>query len=89
MNPEPNPELTPYEASGLRALARLLAKQRKDELDAAWSRGVDARGRYMRVSPYYEDPGKDVFWFAGYDGLTLQDAALLHDAAFASKEGTA
>lgn len=28
----------------------------------------------MRVSPYYEAPKSDHFWFAGYDGKTMQEA---------------
>jgi hypothetical protein len=66
-----------------RAFVRQLAKARKQELDNCWWKGQAARGRYMRVSPYYEDPGADVFWYAGYDGLSLEEAAVLHDAALA------
>ena len=43
---------------------------------------VIQQGRYERLSPYYEDPGADIFWYAGYDGLTLQEAIILHDAAY-------
>jgi hypothetical protein len=57
------------------------ARERKLYLDKAHWRGESARGRYMRVSPYYEDPGADVFWYAGFDGLSLEEAAVLHDAA--------
>lgn len=88
--PEAKPQFTPEQVQqAMQALGRQIARDRKLYLDKAWFRGNSARGRYFRLSPYYEDPGADIFWFAGYDGLTLQDAALLHDAACAAKEGTA
>lgn len=70
-------------------VARQVARERKHELEQAWFKGNSARGRYMRISPYYEDQGRDIFWFAGYDGVSLQDAVLLHDAACAAREGEA
>lgn len=87
MNDQP---ITPEQARlAMQALGRQFARERKNELDRAWFRGQNAQKRFLRVSPYYEDPGADLFWYAGYDGVSLADAALLHDAAFAAKEGTA
>jgi hypothetical protein len=63
-----------------RAFVRQLAKARKQELDKCWWKGQSARGRYMRVSPFYEDPSADVFWYAGFDGLSLEEAVILHDS---------
>lgn len=35
----------------------------------AYRRGRTAREQgFMRVSPYYEDAGRETAWFAGYDG---------------------
>jgi hypothetical protein len=64
---------------------RFFAIGRKEQLERCYWKGLNARGRYMRVSPYYEDRGADVFWYAGYDGLSLQEAAVLHDAEFAGE----
>jgi hypothetical protein len=77
------PEITPERfQEGLEAIARVYARGRMEYLRMAYSRGVDAAGRYERVSPYYEDAGADVFWFAGYDGLTFTEARVMHDAAY-------
>lgn len=67
---------------GVTALSRLYARQRKEELERCWFQGSLAKGRFDRVSPYYEDPGADIFWFAGFDGFSLQEAIVLHDAAY-------
>ena len=64
------------------AIARVYARGRKEWLETCYRKGAAAQGRFMRVSPYYEDPGADLFWYAGYDGLSFQDAVLLHDAAY-------
>jgi hypothetical protein len=29
---------------------------------------------FARVTPYYEAPKSDHFWFAGYDGKTMEEA---------------
>lgn len=34
----------------------------------------DKRAGFDRVSPYYDAPGSDHFWFAGYDGKTMEEA---------------
>lgn len=77
------PALTPDVAKrALEAIARVYARGRKTQLEDCWRKGNSATGRYERLSPYYEDPGADIFWYAGYDGLTLQEAIILHDAAY-------
>lgn len=41
----------------------------------AFARGVVAkRQRWYRVTPYYEMPQADHFWFAGFDGKTMEEA---------------
>ena len=41
----------------------------------AHASGVENKRLGMgRVSPYYEAPKSDHFWFAGYDGKTIQEA---------------
>lgn len=46
-----------------------------ERFEDAYHRGKSdkERGR-MRVSPYYENANLDHFWFAGYDGRTLDEA---------------
>ena len=40
--------------------------------------GIDARiSGQFRVSPYYEDLDADVFWYAGFDGLSYETAIQL------------
>lgn len=29
---------------------------------------------FLRTTPYYEAPKSDHFWFAGYDGKTMEEA---------------
>jgi hypothetical protein len=41
----------------------------------AFSAGVEAKHKgWGRTSPYYEATGSDHFWFAGYDGKTMEEA---------------
>lgn len=43
---------------------------------AAYEAGKKAnRYRFARLSPYYERPALDKFWFAGFDGEALPGIA--------------
>lgn len=81
------PELTPELAQRVtQAIARQYAKGRKFYLETCYRKGAASPGRFERFSPYYEDPGADIFWYAGYDGFTFEEAVILHDAAFDAKQ---
>ena len=42
---------------------------------AAFQEGQKAKAAHkFRVTPYYDKPGADHFWFAGYDGKTFEEA---------------
>lgn len=52
-----------------------LPKGHKVHPRKAFSSGVENKRLGMgRVSPYYNAPHSDHFWFAGYDGKTMQEA---------------
>lgn len=53
----------------------------KNRLKEAYYLGQAARERHLlRVTPYYEDPVADEYWFAGYDGVKLEDVGKETDA---------
>ena len=53
----------------------------RNRLKEAHYQGEEAKrlGR-MRVTPYYEDPIADTYWFAGYEGVKLEDVGKETDA---------
>lgn len=43
-------------------------------LKQAYERGKTAKSKkFMRVSPFYEEPDADKYWFAGFDGRKLEE----------------
>lgn len=64
----------PAQASPVTRLRETLVA-RIEQNARAWRAGVKARdlGLY-RVSPFYEDPVSDEFFFAGFDGMAWENA---------------
>ena len=55
--------------------SRSLKKKHAVHPKLAWAIGRKAKHQGMdRISPYYERPGSDHFWLAGYDGKTMEEA---------------
>jgi hypothetical protein len=50
-------------------------------LEHCWALGANAQEfGFSRVSPYYENPEADLFWFFGFDGLSFEAAMRLESA---------
>jgi hypothetical protein len=50
-------------------------------LEHCWNKGVNAREvGFERVSPYYENVDADIYWFAGFDGMSFEAAMQIHSA---------
>jgi hypothetical protein len=48
-------------------------------LEHCWNKGANAREiGFERVSPYYEDIDADLYWFAGFDGMSFEAAIEIH-----------
>lgn len=51
-------------------------------LEHCWAKGENAREvGFERVSPYYENVEADLYWFAGFDGVSFDAALRLYTAA--------
>lgn len=51
-------------------------------LEHCWVKGLNSREvGFARVSPYYENVEADLYWFAGFDGVSFEAALRLYTAA--------
>lgn len=51
-------------------------------LEHCWAKGENAHEvGFERVSPYYENVEADLYWFAGFDGVSFDAALRLYTVA--------
>ena len=74
-------EVLPLPEPAVKAVKSFLRRsaERLSYLGHCWEQGVNAKEcGFARVSPYYENIEADLFWFSGFDGLSLEATMQIH-----------